>query len=84
MGEWGGFYSINLGLRNSYIWLGMVSVPYSVMLDGIAVLDGEGKVVPPGLRVPDEESSVFILTQQQLLLCLQPLYLSEVPPESKK
>ena len=53
------------------------------MLDSVAVPDGEGEVVPPGLGVPDEEGSVFILTQEQLLLGLQPLYLAEVPPGTR-
>ena len=72
-----------LYLEFSCIWVGVLLVPYSVMLDSVAVPDGEGEVVPPGLGVPDEEGSVFILTQEQLLLCLQSLYLPEVPAETR-
>ena len=55
--------------------------PYSVMFDGVSISHWEREVVPPGLRVSDQERSVLILTKQQLLLCFESLYLSEIPPE---
>ena len=54
--------------------------PDPIVLDGVAVPDGERVVVPAGLGVPDEEGPVLVLLQQQLLLRLNPLDLAEVPP----
>ena len=54
------------------------------MLDSISVSHREREVVPPGLRVSDQESPVLILTQQELLLGLKSLYLSKVPPGRQK
>jgi hypothetical protein len=51
------------------------------MFDGIPVPDRQREVVPAGFRVPDEESSMFILGHQQLLLGLDAFDLAEVPPE---
>ena len=59
----------------------MTHSPDSVVLDGVVVPDRQGEVIPPGLRVSDQEGAVFILTQQQLLLSLQSLNLPEIPPE---
>ena len=55
--------------------------PYSVMFDSVSISDWEREVVPPRLRVSDQERSVLILTKQQLLLSFESLYLSKIPPE---
>ena len=55
--------------------------PYSVMFDSVSISDREREVVPPRLRVSDQERSVLILTKQELLLSFESLDLSEIPPE---
>ena len=40
----------------------MTHSPDSVVLDGVVVPDRQGEVIPPGLRVSDQEGAVFILT----------------------
>ena len=53
------------------------------MFDGVSIPDGEGEVVATGLGVSDEESSVLVLLQQQLLLGLYPLDLPKIPPATR-
>ena len=50
------------------------------MFDGVAVPDREREVVAARLRISDQECSVLVLLQKQLLLRLYPLDLAEVPP----
>ena len=57
--------------------------PDPIVFDGVSIPDGEGEVVATRLGVSDEESSVLVLLQQQLLLSLYPLDLSKIPSEKK-
>ena len=59
----------------------LVQLADPIMLHGVPVSDGKREVVPPRLRVSDQERSVFILTKQQLLLSFESLYLSKIPPK---
>ena len=54
--------------------------PDPIVFDSVAVPDRERKVVAARLRISDQEGSVLVLLQKQLLLCLYPLDLAEVPP----
>ncbi len=62
----------------------LVQLPDSVVLDGVAVPDWERVIVPPGLGVADEEGAVLVLSNQQLLLGLNPLDLAKVPSWKEK
>ena len=57
--------------------------PDPIVFDGVSIPDGEGEVVATRLGVSDEESSVLVLLQQQLLLSLYPLDLSKIPPGTR-
>ena len=54
--------------------------PDPIVFDGVAVPDGEREVVAARLRISDQERSMLVLLQKQLLLRLYPLDLAEVPP----
>ena len=58
----------------------MTLLPDPVVLDGVPVPHLKTVVVPPALRVSDQEGPVVVMLQQKFLLRLNPLDLAKIPP----
>ena len=58
----------------------LIQLPDSVVLDSVSIPHTEGEVIPPAFTVSNKVCSVLILCKQKLLLSLNTLDLSKIPP----